>query len=431
MAERKVNRLGFKQCETLKAPGLYADGDGLYLQIGAAGGKSWMLRFRVAGKRREMGLGSYADVSLKGARGKAEEARTLIKSGRDPIVEKKLSTAIGAADRSAVVPLFGDFARTMLKTWIEEFKSPASKRAWLKTFGAAAGDGRPIKDAYAGLLLDRRLDEIDTTLVMAVLQPLWKNGVTASRVRGRIERVLDAAKVLGHISGENPARWSGHLEVLLKKPKRLARGHHKAMEYGEAPAFMSRLRSMSSVRLAGGRVGGGAVKETVTESISALALEFTILTAARTSEVTLAPRAEINFETAVWTIPAERMKEGRDHRVPLSSRAIEILKKVWPFSSSRHDYIFRGKSGNGHLSNMAMSMCLRGLDDSGYTVHGFRSTFRDWVGDETDFPREVAEAALSHLVGDQAEQAYRRGDALERRRQLMQKWSDYLSLHNL
>ncbi len=425
MAERKLNRLGFKECEAAKEPGMYADGGGLYLKISTGGGKSWIYRFKWFGQRSDLGLGSYADLSLKAARGEAQAARDMIKSGRNPIAEKRAAEIAPAEPADgAAVPMFGPFARGLVKTWVDEFKSVSHVRSWHKTFGDASGE---IKHPYAEAILHRPVDDIDTAAILSVLKPILKKSVTASRVRGRIERVLDAAKVLGHRSGDNPARWGGHLEVILKKPKKLTRGHHKAMPFDDMPAFMADLRKVAAVRMAGGKRGGGHAAETVTESVSSLALEFTILTAARTSETLLAPWSEISLHRKVWTVPEGRMKEGRIHRVPLCDRGIEILQKMRPFMKGRDSYIFRGQSGDGHLSNMAMAMCLRGLSDERFTVHGFRSTFTDWVGEKTDFPAEVRQAALAHKVGDDAELAYRRGDALERRQKLMQAWEDYLA----
>jgi integrase len=427
MAERKVNRLSSKQCDAYKAPGMYPDGGGLYLQLSKAGGKSWVFRYRYGGSEKYLGIGSYADVSLKDARLSADAARDQVKDGKNPILQKRIEAVRFTPEGEPEIPNFGSFARGLAKVWAEEFKSAPHKRAWKKTFGHDEGDLKKIVAPYAAPILDVRVSDIDTEMVLTVLRPIWKKAVTASRVRGRIERVLDAAKVLGHRSGDNPARWGGHLEVILKRPKKLSRGHHKAMPYDQIAAFVVRLRSLEWVKMVGQKKGGDRERETVTQSLSALALEFTILTASRTSEVVFARWTEISFEKRVWTVPDYRMKGGREHRVPLSVRALEVLNKVRPFSNDPDAYIFRGRSGDGHLSNMAMTMCLRGVDDKGFTVHGFRSTFRDWTGDETDFPREVAEAALAHLIGDEAEQAYRRGDALERRRKLMDAWAEYLN----
>lgn len=370
-----------------------------------------------------MGLGSYPQVSLKDARESAAAARKLIEAGQNPIDARKRSEA-AQAPAEAVVPMFGPFAREMTRVWVKGFKNVKHRDQWFKTFGDDAGN---VTDPYAARLEAVAIDQIDTYAVMSVIEPIWHLSVTAQRVRGRIERVLDAAKVKGYRSGENPARWEGHLELLLPAPQKLKRGHHKALPIEDVPAFMQRLRATKPQKLNGMAQGGEVRSVPDGPSMSALALEFLILTVARTGEVIHARRGEIDWDKEIWIVPKERMKEGREHRVPLTPRALEILRYVWPTSSRADDYIFKGRSKAGHLSNMALTMCLRGLEVNGATVHGMRSTFRDWVGDETDFPREVAEAALSHMVGDQAEQAYRRGDALKRRRKLMEAWENYLN----
>jgi integrase len=250
------------------------------------------------------------------------------------------------------------------------------------------------------------VDEIDTTAVLEVLQPLWASvPETASRLRGRIETVLDAARARGLIGQHeaNPARWRGHLDKLLPKRQKLTRGHHAAMPFAEVPDFMGRLRER--------------------DAVAARALEFTILTAARSGEVLGARWEEIDFERAVWTVPATRMKGGREHRVPLSSRALAILKRLDEARIS--EFVFPGQRQGKPLSGMAMEMILRRMNADGVTVHGFRSSFRDWCGEVSTFPREVAEAALAHVAGDATERAYRRGDALDKRRTLMEAWAQF------
>jgi integrase len=248
------------------------------------------------------------------------------------------------------------------------------------------------------------VDEIDTAAILDVLKSLWTaKPETASRLRGRIEAVLDAAKAQGHRSGENPAAWRGHLAHLLAKRTVLSRGHHAALPYADLPAFMAELRDR--------------------DAMAALALEFCILTATRSGEVLGAEWAEIDLTAKVWTIPAARMKAAREHRVPLSDRAHAILAKLAEAKTSA--FVFPGQRAGKPLSNMAMEMVLRRMKRDAVTVHGFRSAFRDWAGNETSFPREIAEAALAHVVGDKAEQAYRRGDALEKRRALMSAWASH------
>ena len=249
-----------------------------------------------------------------------------------------------------------------------------------------------------------RVSEISTDHVMRALKPIWTTKhETASRLRGRIERVLDFAKAQGWREGDNPAVWRGHLKALLPARKKLSKGHHAALSYKEMPEFMTKLRAK--------------------DSISARALEFLILTAGRTSEITKAVRSEIDHEGKVWRIPAERMKMDRDHNVPLTDRAYELSQKYDGFT----DYLFPGGRRGGHLSNMAMIKVVKTLGYETVTVHGFRSTFRDWAGDMTIFPREIAEQALAHQIGDATEQAYRRSDGIERRRELMEAWDRFVS----
>ena len=239
--------------------------------------------------------------------------------------------------------------------------------------------------------------------MLAVLEPIWKSKAeTANRVRGRMEAIIDAARARGHFSGENPARWRGHLDKILPARQRLSRGHHAAMPYDEVPAFLEQLRAR--------------------EAVAALALEFTILTAVRTGEVLGATWAEIDFEKRTWTVPALRMKAGREHRVPLSSRAVEVLNETKKLGS---DYLFPGQRG-GKLSGMAMAMLLRRMGHV-VTVHGFRSSFRDWAAEMTAFPHEVCEMALAHTIANKAEAAYRRGDIFEKRRLLMDGWEEFCS----
>jgi integrase len=257
---------------------------------------------------------------------------------------------------------------------------------------------------FAAPLRSRPIDEIDTAEVLAVLTPLWQTRPeTASRLRGRIEAVLDAAKAQGHRSGDNPAAWRGHLSHLLPKRGKLTRGHHAAMAYRDVPAFIAQLRECNV--------------------IAAMALEFCILTATRSGEIYGARWSEIDVEAKVWTLPAARMKAAREHRVPLSARALAILEKLGDAKTS--DYVFPSPHGRKPLSHVSMAKVMHRLQIDGVTVHGFRSAFRDWCGETTSFPREVAEAALAHVAGDATERAYRRGDALEKRRKLMDAWAQF------
>ena len=393
---RNIDRLNARTVKTL-GPGLHADGGGLYLRVEAAGARRWVFIVRRKDKRSEMGLGPLSDISLARARELAQEARGVAREGKDPIAERRRARAALQAVS------FGELADQLVDDLESQWKNPKVPQQWRNTLKVDAASLRP-----------KLVSQITTEDVLAVLKPIWTvKPVTASRLRGRIERVLDAAKATGKREGENPARWRGHLSLLLPRGRREKR-HHAALPYDQIRSFCSKLRSL---RLHGAR------------SISTLALYFTILTAARSSEVLFAAGREIDQRQAIWTIPAERMKSGREHRVPLSASALAIAKDRIKIVGD--GYLFPGlardlQTGERKpLSNMAMSKVLDLMGYGDYTVHGFRSTFRDWGGDRTAFAREIVEAALAHIVGDEAEQAYRRSDALERRRKLMDAWAEY------
>jgi len=376
-------KLTARKVETAKA-GKHGDGAGLQLVVSPTGARKWVFRFQWQGKAREMGLGAFPETTLEQARDAAREARKLAKAGIDPIADK---------GTEKTVPTFGEFADAVAADLAEGFRNAKHRAQWKMTL-----------EVYAKPMRSRPVDAIDTADVLAVLKPLWTaKPETASRLRGRIEKVLNAAKAKGYRSGENPAAWRGHLENLLPKQSKLTRGHHAAMPYANVPAFVAALRER--------------------DATAALALEFTILTAARSSEALEAEWSEIDLDAKVWTVPAARMKPGRVHRVPLTDRAIEILRAMDKARVSK--FVFPGQKQNRPLSSMAMEMVLRRMKVAGATVHGFRSSFRDWAGNETAFPRDLAETALSHVIGDKVEQAYRRSDALERRRELMQAWANY------
>jgi integrase len=374
-----AGRLTARKVETAKV-GKYSDGGGLYLLVADGGSRKWVLRFMKHGRAREMGLGTPATVSLSDAREKAAHARRMIAQGLDPIAERK---------RTGGVPTFGELADQVRESLSAGFRNARHKQQWKASLAS-----------YAAPLRDRPVDSIGTDNVLAVLKPIWTTKPeTASRVRGRIEKVLDAAKAKGFRQGENPARWRGHLDHLLPKQSKLTRGHHAAMPYEQVAAFVGRLRE--------------------SEGLAARALELTILTAARTAEVLGARWSELDLDKRVWTIPPHRMKPGREHRVPLSDRAVAILKQLAEIRPG--EFVFPGQRKDSPLSDMA----LRRIKANGSTVHGFRSSFRDWCGNETYFPRDLIETALSHVIGDKAEQAYRRSDALEKRRKLMEAWASY------
>jgi integrase len=331
-----------------------------------------------------MGLGSAIGVPLADAREKATAARHKVARGINPIEERKQHRGI---------PTFGEMAREVHEAISSGFRNQKHKAQWINTI-----------ETYAASLLTKPVDTIDTGDVLAVLKPIWTGKQeTAGRLRGRIEKVLAAAKVKGYREGENPARWKEHLDNLLSRPSQTSRGHHAAMPYGAVPTFIEKLQNH-----------GG---------IAALALEFCILTAARSGEVLGARWTEFDLDEKIWTVPSHRMKAGKEHRVPLCDRAIAILKTLGQLKTS--EFVFSGQKPNKPLSNMAMAMVLRRIKLEHVTVHGFRSSFRDWAGDKTDFARELIEEALAHTVGSRVEKAYRRMDALEKRRALMDEWAEY------
>jgi integrase len=383
---RQLKRLTARTVAAMKKLGRHADGGNLYLTIsrtGAGVSKRWTFMFSFAGKQREAGFGPAAVVTLAEAREKAAGYRSMLAKGIDPLAAKKAASEAAAARKT-----FGECADALIKSKSSEWRSEVHAAQWRTTI-----------DDYCGPILDKPVDAIDTQAVLGVLQPVWgRIPETASRLRGRIEAVLDFAKAHKLRSGENPAAWRGNLALILPKRQKLSRGHHKAMPYAEVPAFIGKLREV--------------------ESIHALALEFLILTAGRAGEVLGATWNEIDFGAQVWTIPASRMKAGLLHRAPLSARAMEIVERMAEIRTG--DLVFAGQRRRRPLSGTTLAALVPGA-----TVHGFRSAFRDWAGEETSFPREIAEQALAHATGDAVEQAYRRGDALEKRRALMQAWSAF------
>jgi integrase len=387
---RPIHKLAARTVDTA-GPGRYSDGGGLYLRVTATGARRWVFRYTdpTTGAVRETGLGTAGKtgVLLADARKAATELRGMVRDGANPHHRSEDSPA------ARFVPTFGEFADDFVRSQAAGFRNAKHAAQWESTL---ASYGEPLRKLP--------IDAIDTDHVLAVLKPIWlTKAETASRVRGRIERVLDAAKALGFRSGENPARWRGHLSLLLPKQPKFSRGHHAALPYADLPAFMKALAQRPGT--------------------AARALEFAILTAARSGEVRMMTWAEIDPDALLWTVPANRMKAGRAHRVPLTPHTLELLRKAGT-DETKQGYIFVGSRDARPLTDAAVSAVLKRMNLS-VTVHGFRSTFRDWVGDQTDVPREVAEAALAHVIGDASEQAYRRGDALQRRAQLMQKWHTY------
>ncbi len=394
---RAINKLSARKVATLAETGRHSDGGGLYLSISGNGAqmrRRWVFMFRWQGKQREMGLGSVNSVPLAKARELAAGCRLSLAEGRNPLDERREREEAEQRERDGR-RTFAEVADELLAAKLPQWSNEKHKAQWKMTLAVYAAPLRPMPVA-----------EIRTADVLAVLEPMWlEKPETASRLRGRIEAVLDAARARGLIpeNQANPARWRGHLDHLLARPQKLKRGHHEALPYQDLPDFIARLRQRPAM--------------------SAKALEFAILTAARTDEALGARWEEIDMERAIWTVPANRMKNKRTHRVALSSRAMEILEELASVKVS--EFVFPGQKSGRPLSEMAMTMVLRRMKVANATVHGFRSSFRDWTGETTSFPDSLAEAALSHVTGDATERAYRRGDALERRRELMEKWAGY------
>lgn len=387
---RGLNLLSARTVATLIEPGRYADGGGLYLQVrkrSDAIERLWVFRFKRGSRdkvrEKTLSIGTARDITLASARSLASGCRTKLAEGKDPRE---------ALLKNGGVPTFGELVDDLLDSILPAFKNEKHKAQWKMTLG----------ETYCRSLRSIPVDKIATDDILAVLKPIWlTKPETASRIRGRIERVIDGATVRRLRSGDNPARWRGHLSHLLSKPDAIARGHHAALPWADLPSFMQDLKKL--------------------DSISALALEFTILTIARTSETINAAFVQINEGDKIWTRPAAIMKAKREHRIPLTPRSLEIIQEMKKFEGT---WLFPGQSLNDQLSNMAMAECLKGFGLN-VTVHGFRSTFRDWVSEATTFPDALAEAALAHIVGDKTERAYKRGDALEKRRELMAAWERY------
>lgn len=380
----------------LKEPGLHFVGGvpGLALQVLPTGARTWILRMVIGGRRRDMGLGGYPAVALANAREAARVARNKVKEGVDPVDEARAARSALRAKQAAALT-FEQCAAKYIKAQAAGWRNPKHAQQWTNTLTTYA---YPI---LGGLLVR----DVEVSHVLAVLEPIWTSKTeTASRLRGRIESVLDWATARGYRQGLNPARWRGHLDNLLASPSKVARvEHHDALPVVEAPAFMVKLR-----RAAG---------------MGARALEFAILTAARSGEVRGATWDEIDLGAAVWTVPAERMKAGREHRVPLSAPALDLLRALPRISGC--PLVFPS-SRNGPLSDMTLTATLRRMNVDA-VPHGFRSTFRDWAAERTNYPAEVAEMALAHAIGDKVEAAYRRGDLFDKRRRMMDDWAAFLA----
>ncbi|MGJ4973181.1 tyrosine-type recombinase/integrase [Bradyrhizobium sp. HKCCYLRH1073] len=391
-----VGRLTALKVTKVKKPGMYADGAGLYLQVTGDGentpAKSWIFRFTLRGRSREMGLGSFSIFGLAEARTKAAEYRRQVYEGVDPIEARRAQRAQAALE-AAAAPTFEECTKQYLAAHSAGWRNAKHAAQWISTLKTYA---EPVIGSLS-------VHSIDTALVMKIIEPLWsKKPETASRLRGRIEAVLDWAAARGFRQGENPARWRGHLDKLLPAPAKVRTvKHHAALPYDELPAFMTALRAQ--------------------EGTAARALEFLILTAARTGEVIGARQEEI--KDTVWTVPAGRMKASKEHRVPLPAAALAIVEKLRKEQGGEH--LFFGGKRDKPLSNMAMLALLDRMGRSDLTAHGFRSTFRDWAAECTNYPNEVVEMALAHTIGSKVEAAYRRGDLFEKRKSLMSDWATF------
>ena len=393
---RKVNNALTPLTVKNAKPGRHADGGGLHLLVKESGARSWVFRFMLNGKSRDVGLGTAGPggTSLADARTARDALRLKVKAGIDPLQERQQEAeeALAMAQAANVAGItFKAVAEAYIETNEGSWRNDKHRLQWKNT----------LSTYVYPVIGDLPVAKVGTAHVLQILEPIWKAKTeTASRLRGRMETILDAAKARGYRDGENPARWRGHIAQILPARSRLTRGHHKAMPYEAVPAFVGALHQRAAV--------------------AALALEFAILTAARTGEVIGAKWGEVDLEKAVWTIPASRMKAGKEHRVPLSPRAVEILNAV---QELRQEWLFPAVRG-GTLSGMAMSMLLRRMQVD-VTVHGFRSSFRDWCAESTGYAHEVAEMALAHTIDNKVERAYRRGDLFDKRRRLMGDWATF------
>ncbi len=391
---RKAKELSALEVGRLKTPGMWAVGgvDGLYLNVKPTGARAWILRAMMGGKRRDHGLGGFPDVTLAMARQKARERRADIEQGQDPIAARRQALSSARAERVSQ-KTFQEAAEAYIKAHGDSWKNAKHRDQWASTLQTYAYPSM-------GRLLVR---DVGQEHVLQALEPIWKTKTeTAKRLRGRIEVVLDWARVRGYRDGENPARWRGHLDKLLPAPTKIQKvKHHRAISVDGIAAFMAELRER--------------------DGVSARALEFVTLTAARSGEVRGATWAEIDRKAKVWTVPADRMKAGREHRVPLTDAALAVLDGLPSVPGS--DLVFAAPRG-GPLSDMSLTAVMRrmGIDA---VPHGMRSTFRDWCSERTNFPRDLAEAALAHTLESKVEAAYRRGDALEKRRPMMDAWAAF------
>jgi integrase len=391
-----AGKLTALKAKALTAPGRYGDGDGLWLQVRDASRRSWLFRYTRHGRAHQMGLGAYPDVSLAEARDAAAAIRKMLRQGQDPL---ELRRAEKAAEAGASRFTFREVAQRYHTAHQASWRSEKHRTQWTTQMEAY------VYPVFGGVAVDR----VGTAEVLKALEPIWhERSMTAVVLRGRVEAVLDFARAREWRTGENPARWRGHLAKLLPQRSRITRiKHHPALPWTEVAAFVERLRA--------------------SPDLAARALELLILTAVRTQEATAAQWSEIDLTTRIWTIPAERMKGGKEHRVPLSAPALALLEGLRALPGGAGQYLFPSPRGKKPLSTRACAVLLGRLKRSDITVHGFRSTFRDWAAERSTFPREVAEAALAHTLRNQVEAAYQRGDLLVKRAQLMEAWGEFCS----
>jgi len=400
MGQRQLHKLSARTVTTRKRPGRYGDGGGLYLEVAPGGSRAWIFRYRspLTKKARYMGLGALHSVGLPEAREKAATQRNLILSGLEPIEVREEVEHKRAAEATQAMT-FSQCAKAYIESHRPGWRNVKYGDQWENTIATYC-------DPVIGSLA---VQDVDTGVVLKILEPIWATKPeTASRLRGRIENILDWAKARKYRTGENPARWKGHLNQLLPvlaKKERVT--HHSAMPFTNVGQFMAKLRQIPGV--------------------ASRCLEFTILTAARTNEAIQALPEEIDLAKAAWTIPGSRMKAKREHRVPLSPRALEIVRELL---AAKSDYLFPGAKLGKPISNMTMLGLLRRMNVN-TTVHGFRSAFRDWAAERTNFPHEVCEMALAHTISNSAEAAYRRGDLFDKRRKLMDAWAEFINTPHL
>jgi integrase len=393
---RSTRKLSPLTVSRTTAAGMYPDGDGLYLHVSKSGAKSWVYRFMIDRKARAMGLGSLKAISLSDARVRAGEARKLCADKIDPIAMRDADRVQARVDAAKSIS-FKECAQAYIDAHKAGWKNEKHQLQWgatLERFAYPTIGTLPVA-------------AVDTGLVMKVLEPIWNlKTETASRLRGRIESILGWAAVRGYRIGDNPARWRDHLDKLLPAPSKVTKViHHAALPFDDMGDFITALKMQ--------------------EGTAARALEFLILTAARTGEVIGARWPELSFQERAWTIPAGRMKSGREHRVPLCDRAIAILEDLRAGVSGNSEFVFPGGRPKKPLSNMAMLALLRRMGHADLTSHGFRSAFKDWASERTSFANEISEAALAHVIKDKSEAAYRRGDLFDKRRALMDAWAVY------